>query len=449
MSASFIPGFPESISLQPPDVKVFFLGTNRLSHCDYTLKLSESWPSFPGFQNWELDQNSGELTLNNADFDESGFDVHIGKNIEVTIGICSESGKWHECGNLSKTYKGIYTITDIGMWSDKIICSPDPANDNIPSEFFNLGSGEVQYMESFWNAYQYCPIQENYYTNEVLKFGIQVIGAGSALGYKVIGTPKLAISFSGQNGNITRYAEFKEEFSSYSDSSREAYFEFHYAIQGVDNGIPRIGDKATPWSSDALNSIRWSAPDNNYYSSFTSYLPVTDMTRVRVNMDGEPSGRNSGQVTILLKRSDVPGKAPSSSDILLGEPALNTSDGKLFIKKEDGSVISITPIEPQIFTTKNIDITSSQNDLNLESSATVRLNPTVESANISGFAAGTPGEIKLLFNAGTQSLNILHNSSDSIEGNRVLISGNDNFSLDVNSGVTILYDEASNAWRLF
>jgi DNA mismatch repair ATPase MutS len=29
------------------------------------------------------------------------------------------------------------------------------------------------------------------------------------------------------------------------------------------------------------------------------------------------------------------------------------------------------------------------------------------------------------------------------------ISGNDNFSLDVNSGVTILYDEASNAWRLF
>jgi hypothetical protein len=455
MSASFIPGFPDAITYTPPRLKVFFLGTNRLSHCDFTLILTER--RYRG--NWNLDQNSGELTLNDY---TSEFSVYIGEKIEVAIGICSKDpNRPFECGPIYKVYKGIYTITDIDI-GDYIICSPDPGNDNIPSDFFNIGNGEGQYIKSSWNANQYCTITENYYTNEVLKFGIQVVSSGSAQGYKVIGTPKLAVYFSGQNGNITRYAEFKEEFSSYSDSSGAAYFEFHYAIQGVDNGIPRIGLSigdsiyfGDPWVYDALNTIRWKADsdtDFSFASASTSYSysgDVTDMTRVRVNMDGEPSGRNSGQVTILLKRSDVPGKAPSSSDILLGEPALNTSDGKLFIKKEDGSVISITPIEPQIFTTKNIDITSSQNDLNLESSATVRLNPTVESANISGFAAGTPGEIKLLFNAGTQSLNILHDSSDSIEGNRVLISGNDNFSLDVNSGVTILYDEASNAWRLF
>lgn len=36
--------------------------------------------------------------------------------------------------------------------------------------------------------------------------------------------------------------------------------------------------------------------------------------------------------TILLKRSAVPGKVPSTSDIPLGSLALNTYDGKLFTK---------------------------------------------------------------------------------------------------------------------
>jgi hypothetical protein len=36
--------------------------------------------------------------------------------------------------------------------------------------------------------------------------------------------------------------------------------------------------------------------------------------------------------TILLKRSAVPGKVPTTSDIPLGSLALNTYDGKLFTK---------------------------------------------------------------------------------------------------------------------
>jgi len=40
---------------------------------------------------------------------------------------------------------------------------------------------------------------------------------------------------------------------------------------------------------------------------------------------------------IKLKRSAVAGKAPTTSDLELGELALNTYDGKLYTKKDDGT----------------------------------------------------------------------------------------------------------------
>jgi hypothetical protein len=41
--------------------------------------------------------------------------------------------------------------------------------------------------------------------------------------------------------------------------------------------------------------------------------------------------------TVRLKRSAVQGRTPTTSDLALGEIALNTYDGKLFIKKNDGT----------------------------------------------------------------------------------------------------------------
>ena len=41
--------------------------------------------------------------------------------------------------------------------------------------------------------------------------------------------------------------------------------------------------------------------------------------------------------TIKLKRSSVQNNTPSTSDLELGELAINTHDGKLFIKKDDGT----------------------------------------------------------------------------------------------------------------
>ena len=40
---------------------------------------------------------------------------------------------------------------------------------------------------------------------------------------------------------------------------------------------------------------------------------------------------------IKLKRSSTQGAEPSTSDLALGEVGINTYDGKMFIKKNDGS----------------------------------------------------------------------------------------------------------------
>lgn len=50
--------------------------------------------------------------------------------------------------------------------------------------------------------------------------------------------------------------------------------------------------------------------------------------------------------TIKIKRSSVSGSIPSISDLELGELAINTNDGKLFFKKDDGTTESIETISP-------------------------------------------------------------------------------------------------------
>ena len=45
--------------------------------------------------------------------------------------------------------------------------------------------------------------------------------------------------------------------------------------------------------------------------------------------------------TILHKRSDTPGKEPLDTDLELGELAVNTNDGKVFMKKTDDSIVTI------------------------------------------------------------------------------------------------------------
>ena len=48
--------------------------------------------------------------------------------------------------------------------------------------------------------------------------------------------------------------------------------------------------------------------------------------------------------TLLLKRSAVPGKVPTTSDIPLGSLALNTYDGKLFTKTNQSGTEAVVDL---------------------------------------------------------------------------------------------------------
>lgn len=56
--------------------------------------------------------------------------------------------------------------------------------------------------------------------------------------------------------------------------------------------------------------------------------------------------------TILLKRTSTPAKVPLTTDLSLGEAAVNTYDGRLFIKKNNGadSIVEFAPLASPTFT---------------------------------------------------------------------------------------------------
>ena len=70
---------------------------------------------------------------------------------------------------------------------------------------------------------------------------------------------------------------------------------------------------------------------------------------------------------IKLKRSSIPNKVPQASQLEQGELALNTADGKIFIKKDDGTVVDTT----QSIYQRNTNLSVSDNDVTATISATV------------------------------------------------------------------------------
>lgn len=51
---------------------------------------------------------------------------------------------------------------------------------------------------------------------------------------------------------------------------------------------------------------------------------------------------------ITVKRSAVAGKVPLTTDLALGEIAINTYDGKLYIKKNNGTDVVLDVTAPAV-----------------------------------------------------------------------------------------------------
>tara|TARA_B100000953_G_C17743593_1_gene333133 strand:+ start:37 stop:504 length:468 start_codon:yes stop_codon:yes gene_type:complete len=65
---------------------------------------------------------------------------------------------------------------------------------------------------------------------------------------------------------------------------------------------------------------------------------------------------------IKLKRSGTEGATPSTSDLALGEVGINTYDGKMYIKKNDGtaSIVEIGVNDGSVITTTTTTATANQ-----------------------------------------------------------------------------------------
>jgi hypothetical protein len=62
--------------------------------------------------------------------------------------------------------------------------------------------------------------------------------------------------------------------------------------------------------------------------------------------------------TVKLKRSSVAKKVPTTSDLELGELAMNTVDGKVYFEKNDGSPSVQTILTTDSQTTGSIELTA-------------------------------------------------------------------------------------------
>ena len=84
--------------------------------------------------------------------------------------------------------------------------------------------------------------------------------------------------------------------------------------------------------------------------------------------------------TIKLKRTAVQGKIPTTSNLELGELALNTYDGRIFFEKNDGnpSIQEILTTNSQTSGSFNLDGAISASSLNITGNTTIGGDLTLE-----------------------------------------------------------------------
>jgi hypothetical protein len=102
--------------------------------------------------------------------------------------------------------------------------------------------------------------------------------------------------------------------------------------------------------------------------------------------------------TVVLKRSSVSGKTPTTSDLALGELALNTTDGNLFFKRDASGTESILSVATLTGTQTLSNKTLTSPIINGASAS----NLTITGNLIAGGGGGTNGQILQSTGTGVQ-----------------------------------------------
>ena len=143
--------------------------------------------------------------------------------------------------------------------------------------------------------------------------------------------------------------------------------------------------------------------------------------------------------TIKLKRSSVSGNVPSTSQLELGEVAINTYDGKLFIKKDDGtaSVIQVGGGSSSSFVEKTTNATLSAGDKVIVDSSSSALTMTLPASPTLG------DEIAFIDGTNTAATNniTIDRNGEKIDGEAA------DMTIDINGAAfTLVYYNSSRGW---
>jgi len=91
--------------------------------------------------------------------------------------------------------------------------------------------------------------------------------------------------------------------------------------------------------------------------------------------------------------------------------------------------------------------TAAQNNLSLGTGGIVRISSNA-AVNITGFAATSGGDARMLSNVGSFEITLKHSDAASTAANRILCVGNADFVIAAGGSAVIYYDETASRWRV-
>lgn len=90
--------------------------------------------------------------------------------------------------------------------------------------------------------------------------------------------------------------------------------------------------------------------------------------------------------------------------------------------------------------------TADQNNLDLGTGGIIRISSDA-ARNITGFAATSSGDARLLVNTGSFTITLVHQSSSSTASNRIICVGSANLEIQSQGSVVVYYDGTDSRWR--
>ena len=140
---------------------------------------------------------------------------------------------------------------------------------------------------------------------------------------------------------------------------------------------------------------------------------------------------------IQVKRSAVPSKVPTTSDIDLGEIAINTYDGKMYIKKDDGTAAVVEIGAGGSGTVTSVDVSGGTTGLTT-SGGPVTTSGTITLAGTLAIANGGTGQT-----TATAAFDAL--APTTTKGDIVVFDGTDNIRLAVGTNDYVLTADSTTA----